>query len=80
MYVYISFFTSFMSLCVCDSGSICHICMGVHRGQKKMLEPPRTGVTEGWGASDGCLEPNLDPLEEQQMLSNIEPSFQLYNI
>lgn len=62
-------------MCMCITHVPC-----VHRGQKKVLEPPRTGVTEGWGASDGCLEPNLDPLEEQQMLSNIEPSFQLYNI
>lgn len=41
-----------MSLCMCDSGSICHICMGAHRGQKKVLDTPRTVVTEGWGASD----------------------------
>jgi hypothetical protein len=47
-----------------------------HGSQKKALDPPGTRVTNDCELPCRIWESNLGPLEEQQVLLNIEPSLQ----
>lgn len=57
--------------------NICHVCMGAHRGQKRLIKSPGVGVTGSCEPPNvGCLEVTSGPLQEQSMLVITEPSFQ----
>lgn len=71
-----AFFLSFVIiivLCVwvfCLHAYLCSAC----GGRKKMFESLETEVTDDCGPPCGCWEPNLNPLQEQPVLSTTEPS------
>lgn len=45
-------------------------------GQKRVLDPLKLGVTESCEPPGWCWEPNLGPLQEEQVLSILEPALQ----
>lgn len=51
-----------------------HACLG---GQKRVLDPFGTGVSDSCGPSCGCWELNRGPLEGQSVLRSVELSLQL---
>ena len=63
--------------------SIClHLCMrmmcvpGAHRGHKRVVGSPETGVMNIRELPCGCWELNLGPVQDQQDLFTVEPSLQ----
>jgi hypothetical protein len=46
-------------------------------GQKSTFDAPRTGITALCEPSHECWEPDLGPLQEQQVLLTAEPLLQL---
>lgn len=56
---------------------LCTMCVtDVHRGQKRAMDSPGTGVIDNCKPPNWCRERNLGPLQEQQALLNAEPSLQ----
>jgi hypothetical protein len=53
-----------------------HLCSWFSQRPEKGVRSPEIGVRDGCELICGCLELNLGPLEEEQELLTIEPSFQ----
>lgn len=59
MYIYSFLCYSLALVCVH------HVCVGVHGGQKRVLDPCNWTCRQLWVVTHGCWEPNLDPLQKQ---------------
>ena len=62
-------------MCVCVCVSPCVYVCSVHIGQERSLDLLQL-ESQAAVNQDGYWEPNLSPLQEQQVLLTIEPSFQ----
>lgn len=56
--------------------SVHHLCVLVHRDQKRVSDAPGVGVTLGCEGPCGCWESNSSPIEGQPRLLTTEPSLQ----